>query len=199
MFYLKIKTKEKKIFFFSDNQEIIHFWFVEIEQSKKFYEWLRAFIDLRYSKANQDNKDFSMKADELMSTILGMTLPEIDVDLYSSSQKGVTIEQYAQIKAQEFRSSLNQNIAVTEISSNTSQGVSYGLLKSPSTDECLSGDHSSRSGNTPNRKGDNLNKTQEIIYEYEDQKESSGKRGKSDFKAAGLNKSYTTYEKKQAN
>lgn len=67
-------------------------------QSKKFYEWLSAFIELRYSKTKNENKDFTMKADELMSVILGMNLPEIDIDLYSPS-KGITVEEYAKIKA----------------------------------------------------------------------------------------------------
>jgi hypothetical protein len=46
----------------------------------------------------KDNKDFTMKADELMSVILGMNLPEIDVDLYSPS-KGITVDEYARVKA----------------------------------------------------------------------------------------------------
>ena len=98
------------------------------------------------------------------------------------------------MKAQEFRSSLN-NIITADISSNNSQGA--GQNKLSSTDECLSGDHSSHSGNTPNRKEDQMNKTQEIIYEYDDQKDGTLNK-LSEFKKdrdSKLNKSQTTYSK----
>jgi hypothetical protein len=98
MYYLSIRTPQKKIYFYQEDQSVINFWYKEIIQSKKFYEWLNSFIELRYSKAKNDNKDFTMKADELMSVILGMTLPEIDVDLYSPA-KGITVEEYARVKA----------------------------------------------------------------------------------------------------
>lgn len=99
MFYLKISTPQKKIYFYAESASLINFWFTEIKQSKKFYEWLNAFIDLRYSEKFGNDKDFSMKADELMNILLGMNLPEIDLDLFQSIGGSKSIEEYAKTEA----------------------------------------------------------------------------------------------------
>ena len=64
-----------------------------------------------------------MKADELISLILSLNLPEVDVDQYNS-HGGVAVKDYAQRKAEEFRSLMRNSGLEMSISSNNSMKAS---------------------------------------------------------------------------
>jgi len=118
MHYLKIKTPSKEIFFYTKSKELTTFWMQEISLSRNFYQWLTDLINLRYRKGNKD-KETKMKADELMNIILGMNLPEVDVDAFIQKQPvGMSIEEFALLKVQEYRESISAN--VLDVSSNNS-------------------------------------------------------------------------------
>jgi hypothetical protein len=46
-------------------------------------------MELRYGKSSNLSKDFTMKADELISLILGLNIPEIDLDQYNESMGSI--------------------------------------------------------------------------------------------------------------
>jgi len=65
---------------------------------------------MRYSIEinNEENSSFVEEADELIDFIVGITLPEVDADQYSTKQN-ISVKEYAERKAAEFRSVASNN------------------------------------------------------------------------------------------
>jgi hypothetical protein len=57
-------------------------WTKEIHEAKLFYEWLKNLTTLRY-KPETEKSDYVKKYDFIIDTILGVALPECDMDQYS--------------------------------------------------------------------------------------------------------------------
>ena len=89
---------------------MIDYWVSEITLSKKFYEWLKQVIDMRYSVTMNNDEGAALvdKADELINYILGTTLPEVDADAYST-RDNVGVKEFAETKAAAFQSMASNN------------------------------------------------------------------------------------------
>jgi hypothetical protein len=86
-YYFSIKTLSLQSIFYLNNLDLINFWMNEIDISKKFQVWMQHVIDLRYSSQGNlleapivESQKLLDVADELINTILGINVPEVDMD-----------------------------------------------------------------------------------------------------------------------
>jgi hypothetical protein len=86
-YYFSIKTLSIQSVFYLSNLDLVNFWINEIDISKKFQVWMQHVIDLRYSSQSsmigapvEESQKLLDVADELINTILGINVPEIDMD-----------------------------------------------------------------------------------------------------------------------
>ena len=96
-----MKTANQKSIFFLDNLDLVRFWVNEVALSLRFYTWLKALIERRYSSKHAG---FQEKADELITLVQGIVIPEVDIDQYKITMN-ISAEQFANRRAEEFRSS----------------------------------------------------------------------------------------------
>lgn len=78
-YYFQVKTASQKSIFFLDNLDLARFWVNEIHMSMRFYSWFKGLIDKRYASSSPSYQE---KADDLISLLQSIVLPEIDIDQY---------------------------------------------------------------------------------------------------------------------
>lgn len=101
-YYFIVRSDSKTSYFFLDNLDIVNCWTNEIRSAKEFYDWFQALTNLRYDPAiQQENPSFIQKYDFIIDNIIGVNLPECDLDLYSPSLN-VDAATYAKNQAQLF-------------------------------------------------------------------------------------------------
>lgn len=115
-YYMKVATPDKEQVFFDDNLDVINFWVHQISVARKFYIWLQDLIKIRY-KIRADNcmnncGDENCKcsidvADNLINSVMKLSLPEVDMDQYSAGLR-ISANDYAVKKATEFMQSSQQ-------------------------------------------------------------------------------------------
>jgi len=127
-YYFIVRSDAKTSYFFLDNLDLINYWTNEIHDAKEFYDWFQALTNLRYDPAIQEqNPGFIQKYDFIIDNIIGVNLPECDLDQYSPSLN-IDAATYAKNHAQSFGDNQTQEMAglgndllATEDSSKTEQ------------------------------------------------------------------------------
>lgn len=108
---MKVATEDKTQVFMDDNLDVINFWVNQISIARKFYVWLKDLISVRYKirqascikGCDVSNCKCSVEAaDNLINTVMKLTLPEVDLDLYNASVLRISANDYAVNKATEF-------------------------------------------------------------------------------------------------
>lgn len=91
--YFIVETKSKTQVFFGRNLDVINLWVHQIAQARRFYAWLQELVQLRYhdidhkgsvlstlSQVSKVNSDNVAAADQLLTQIISLAVPEVDLD-----------------------------------------------------------------------------------------------------------------------
>lgn len=109
-YYFIVRSESKTSWFCYENLDLVNYWTREIFFAKEFHEWYKMLLNLRYDPLIQENfPSLIPKYDFIIDTIIGINLPECDLDAYAISMK-IDVATYAKNIARSFCENQIQNM-----------------------------------------------------------------------------------------
>ena len=101
-YYFLIETEQKEIVLYDNNLDMVNFAINQIQMARRFHLWLKDVIKVRYNTPDTaENADLIHNADQLVNTLLKLSIPEVDKDLYSPKMN-ISVNDYARQQASIF-------------------------------------------------------------------------------------------------